>query len=116
MDSYTIRHGIYFGIVLVGALLLLAAPFTASVCQRPRWVRVGLFMASAVALAWSLIRFAQLFFWQHLSRALYLRLDHCETLLAGVAIGMLSLLAISGELPWCCRCLRLSRNHEDHDS
>lgn len=94
MNAYFIRHIIYFAVVLVGALLLFAGAFTARGRERPRWVRLGLFMASPAALAWSLVGFTRLFFWQHIGREIYSRLDHYGTLFEGVGIGILSLLLL----------------------
>jgi hypothetical protein len=105
MDAYTIRHTAYYGIVLVGASHLLIAAFTAAGRSRPRWVRLGLFMASPAAIAWSLAGFTRLFFWQHITRDVYSRLDHYGTLLEGIGGGILTLLLLSGEL--CC-CFRRS--------
>src|SRR4051812_4953319 len=110
MDAYFIRHIIYFAVGLVGAVLLFAGAFTVRGRERPRWVRLGLFMASSAALAWSLAGFTRLFFWQHISREIYSRLDHYGTLFEGIGVGILTLLLLSGEFSCCFRRSRWGRS------
>ena len=94
VGTITASHGLVF----VCSFLLFLIPFRDHGRSRPRLVRVAFMMAAIIACAWSLIGFTLLFASRTLSPQMQKILWYIMPIFAGMALGILILLVISGEL------------------
>jgi len=94
VGTITASHGLVF----VCSFLLFLIPFRAHGRSRPRLVRVAFMMAAIIACAWSLIGFTLLFASRTLPPQMQKILWYIMPIFAGMALGILLLLVISGEL------------------
>jgi len=94
VGTITASHGLVF----VCSFLLFLIPFRAHGRSRPRLVRVAFMMAAIIASAWSLIGFTLLFASRRLPAQMQNMLWYLMPIFAGMALGILLLLVISGEL------------------
>ena len=94
VGTITASHGLVF----VCSFLLFLIPFRDHGRSRPRLVRVAFMMAAIIACAWSLIGFTLLFASRTLSPQMQKILWYIMPIFAGMALGILLLLVISGEL------------------
>jgi len=85
-------------VILIGGLLLAFATFLSKPWVFAEWVRVAFWMIGLSSVAWVILDLIIVVHGHSLSHDTYRLLDHYRTLLAGVAIGLLSLFFISGEL------------------
>ena len=94
VGTITASHGLVF----VCSFLLFLIPFRTRGRSRPRLVRVAFMMAALIACAWSLIGLSLLFASRALSPQIQKILWYIMPIFAGMALGILLLLVISGEL------------------
>ena len=72
-------------------------PFRQKGQARTHWIRLALWMAGPLAIAWASIGFTLLVDYHSLSRSAYLLSRHCKDVLGGSVMGILGLLFVSGE-------------------
>ena len=85
------------GLGVIGSIILFSIPFTRRGRTRPRWVRIALWIAAPIVLGWSLLGFCITFASARLSLGTNHFLYYTEAIFAGMALGILILLVVSGE-------------------
>ena len=93
-------------IVLLGSLYLLSVPFFARGRVAPRWMRVALWTAGMLGVAWSLLHYTEYYSPLHFSNLARQRLFQYKTMCTGAMLGILFVLFASGEF------LRAFRTHK----
>jgi hypothetical protein len=88
---------IFYSVVLISAVSLFVRPFFAKYRAGPQWIRFAYFFVAILAAAWSGVGFFLVFYRASLTRLLSLRLDHLESTLIGMVLGVLILLFLSSE-------------------
>lgn len=97
-------------IIFVGALLLVVSPFFSRPWVFALWVRCCFWMIGVVGVSWSVLNLVLVLHRSSLSWRDYRVLDHYQSLLSGVGIGLLALFFLSGEaVAGCKRWRQLKR-------
>src|SRR5712691_7718570 len=86
------------GLGVIGSIILFSMVFNSRGRTGSDWVRIALWMAAPIVLGWSLLGFSLTFASARLSLATYHFLYYTEAIFAGMGLGILLLLLISGEL------------------
>ncbi|MBI5393954.1 MAG: hypothetical protein HZA91_01520 [Verrucomicrobia bacterium] len=97
MNSDSTYNLTFYSILFVGGVFILATPFTAWSRNRPRWIRVALWMSGLITLSWSLLGYTLMFAASSFSQHGYYFARSIEMRMSGAAIALLLLLVLSGE-------------------
>lgn len=89
---------VIYGLGIPGSLIIFCTPFRTRYRRSPQWVRTALWMASLALLGWSLLGFTLLFASARFSTNMNHLLQYIEPLFAGITLGILVLLQITGEM------------------
>ncbi len=88
---------ILYSLMLIGAVSLFVRPFVAKYRAGPQWIRAAHFFAAILVAAWSGVGFFLVFYRASLPRLWSWRLDHLESTLLGMFLGVLILLFFSSD-------------------
>jgi|SRR5712692_1125636 len=87
-----------YAIALIAAFVLPLAAFTKGARIFPRWIRISLWLVSPILLGWGSMGFLLRFARTRLSPNEYYSLYYLKPTFGGMALGILLLLILSGEL------------------
>jgi len=86
---------VQYGIVFLGGLVMLLAPYTKRWRTRPDWVRIALWMFGVSTVSWGLLGCLLAFGPTQLSTNSRGLLQAVKTILSGAALGLLLLLLLA---------------------
>jgi hypothetical protein len=81
-------RAILYGLGAIAAASLFIQPFRPKYRHASRWVRTAFIILASVATAWTALGFFLISQQRHLSRSRFWSLDHIESALGGMLLGM----------------------------
>jgi len=94
-------YGIGYALAAVGSIIIAIGPFVSRYRNASVWLRVGLFLAAPLGIAWSVLGFYLLLHETGGKTSLpwsrFWALDHMKSNIAGLTVGLLVSLMLSPE-------------------
>ena len=90
-------RAILYGLGVIAAASAFLQPFRQKYRQASRWLRTAFVILASVASVWSALGFFLIAQESHLSRSGFWSLDHIESGLGGVLLGMATFILIHPE-------------------
>jgi hypothetical protein len=94
-------YGILYALAAVGSIIIALAPFAPRYRNASAWLRVGLFLSALLGVAWAVLGFYLLLDETgdktSLPQSRFWALDHMQSNIAGLAVGILVSLMLSPE-------------------